>query len=77
MKYEGYGDTWRARSNPQRLGKRTGRPGNKRISGNHLNSRIIKTEENPEYLRRLVDTQTPMESRLLTLVRKTLKGVKL
>ena len=58
----------------------TGGLGNKRMSGDHPNSSIIKISLNREAsswdLRRLVFTQTPMRNYRLTLVWKTRKGVK-
>ena len=80
---EGYSDTnsncctW---NNSQRIGKWTGRHGNKRTSGDHPNYSIIKidknTEKSPEDLRRPADTQTPVKDHQLTLEWKTLKEVK-
>ena len=52
--------------------KELGRLGNKRISGDHPSYSIIKigqnTEKSPEYLRRLVITQTPVKDHPLMLV---------
>ena len=56
----------------QRIGKRTGGPGNKRTSEDHPNVSIIKisqtTKKNPGDLRRLAVTQTPVRNHQLTLV---------
>ena len=83
MEHENDGDT---NCNPcvqythQRSGKGTGVLGNKRMSGDHPNYSIIKIGQNTEKslggLRRLAVTQTPVEDHQLTLVWKTLKGVK-
>ena len=51
MKPEGNGDTnssWCTWNNPQRICKGTGRLGNKRISMDHQNYRIIKIGQNTE-----------------------------
>ena len=70
---------WYAWNNLQRLGKETGRLGNKKTSGDHSDYSIIKigqnTEKSPGDLRRLV-TQTPVKNHSPTMVRKTLKRVK-
>ena len=45
MEHEGDGVTncdWRTGNNPQNIGKRTGRLGNRRTNGDHLNNSIIK-----------------------------------
>ena len=64
----------------QRIDKVTGGLGNKRMSGDHPNDSTIKisqnTEKSPGDLRRLAVTQTLVEDHHLTLVWKTLKGVK-
>ena len=56
----------------QRLIKRTGGLGNKRMSGDHPNYNIIEngqnTEKSPGDFRRLAVTQTPMKDRQLTLM---------
>ena len=61
------GDTncgWCTWNNPQRIGKGTGRLGNKRTSGDHPNYIIHKIGQNTEKsagdLRRLAVTQTPV-----------------
>ena len=68
--------TWRARL----IGTGTGGIGNKRSSGDHLNYSIVgnsqNTKKSPGDLRRLAVTHTPVENHRLTLVGKTLKGVK-
>ena len=50
------------------------------MSGDHLNYRISKigqnTEKSPGHLSRLAVSQTPDRNHQLTLVWKTLKGVK-
>ena len=78
MEHEGDCDTncnWYTRNNPQRIGKGSGKHGNKRTSREHPNSSIIKTgqntEKSPGDLRRLVVIQTPMKNN--QLVWKTLK----
>ena len=83
MEHEGDGDTscnWSTWNNPQRIGKGTGRLGNKRTSWDQPNYSIIKigqnTEKSPEDLKRLSVTQTSGRNRQLMLVWKTLKGVK-
>ena len=66
--------------NPQSIGKETERLENKRTRGNHSNYSIIKISQNtlkcPGDLSRLAVTQPPMKNQMLTLVWKTLKGVK-
>ena len=58
------------------FGKRTGRFGNKEVSGDHPDFSVIKigqnTEKSPGDLRRLAVTQTPVKIHQLTLVWKTL-----
>ena len=83
MELKGDGDTncncytW---NNPQRIGKGTERLENKRTSGDHADYSIIKIDQNTEKcpgdLKRLAVTQTPVRNHQLTLVWKTLKGVK-
>ena len=80
MEHEGDSDSscnWCAWYNPQRIGKETGRLGNKRTSGDQPNYSIIKigqnTAKSPRDLRRLALTQTPVENHQLTLMWKTLK----
>ena len=64
---------------PQRIGKGTGRLGNKKTSEYYPDDNIIKigqnTEKSPGDLRRLAVTQTPVESHQLTLVWIILKGI--
>ena len=83
MEHEDDGDTncnLCTRYSHQMFGTGTGGLENKRMSGDHLNHRIIKisqnTEKCPGDLRRLAVTQTPLINHQLTLVRKTLKQVK-
>ena len=65
--------------NLQRIGKGTGKLGNKKTSGDYRNYSLIQIDQNTEKilgdLRRLAVTQTPVENRRLTLERKTFKGV--
>ena len=65
---------------PQRICKETGRLGNKRINGDHPDNSISKisqnTEKSPGDTRKLAFAQTPVRNHQLTLVWKTLKGVK-
>ena len=75
MEHESDGDTncnWRARYCHQRFGTRTGGLGNKRMSGDHPNYSIVEigqnTKKSPGDLRRLADTQTPVEIHQPTLV---------
>ena len=60
------------RNNPQRIGKGTRRPENKRTNRGHPDYSIIKisqnTELSPGNLKRFALTQTPMENQQLTLV---------
>ena len=51
MEHEGDSDTncdWCTQNNPQRIGKGTGKLGNKRTSGDHPNYGIIKISQNTE-----------------------------
>ena len=80
MEHESGGDTicnWCARYRYQRTGTGTGRLGNKRTSGDHLNYCIIKisqiTEKGSGDLRRLAVTHTHVKNYQLTLVWKTLE----
>ena len=81
MEYDGDSDTncyWWTRNNPQRLGKETGRVGNRGTSRYHPNhTSIVKISQNieksPGDLRRLAVTQTPVKDYQLTLVWKTRK----
>ena len=70
---------WCSWSNPQRIGKGTGRLGNKRTSGDHSDNSIIKISQNTEKshgnMRGFAVTQIPVEDHQFMLVRKTLKGV--
>ena len=79
MEDDGDSDTycnWCTLNNTQRIGKRTGRLGNKRTSGDHLDYSIIKNGLNTEKsfgdLRRLVP-QTPVRNHQLMLALKSLK----
>ena len=58
--------------NPQRIGKRTGKLGNKRTSRDHPDKRIIKISQNTEKrlgdLKRLAVIQTPVGNHQLTSV---------
>ena len=83
MQHESDSDTycnWCTRYSHQRIGTGTGRLGNKRTCGDHPNYCIAEIDQNtktsPGDFRRLAVTQTPVENHQLTLVRKTLKGVK-
>ena len=64
-----------------RIGARTGGFGNKRTRGDHPDYSIFEIVQNTEKstgdLSRLVVTQTPVRNHRLTLVWKTLKGIKL
>ena len=83
MEYEGDGQTncngctW---NDPQRIDKGTGKLRNERTSRDHPNYSITKigqnTEKSPGELRRLAVYQTPVKNHQLTLVWKTLKGLK-
>ena len=80
MKHEGRGDTncnWCTQNNPPKIGKGTGRFGNKRISRDHPDNNIIKidqnTEKSPGDLRRLTVSQTPLKNNQLTWYEKLLK----
>ena len=68
MEHEGIGDTtcgWCTQDNPQRIGKGTGRLGNKRTNGDHPDYSIIKIGQNTEKstgdLRRLAVTPNTSE----------------
>ena len=74
MEHENDGDTncnWCPRNDPQRLGKRVGRVGNRRTNRDHPNYSIVKigqnTEKSPGDLR-IALTQTPVKYPQLTLV---------
>ena len=69
MEHESGGDTncnWCAQNSHQRVDKGTGRIENKRASGDHSNSRIIKigqnTKKRPGDLRILAVIQNPVEN---------------
>ena len=77
MKHESDGDTncnWRTQHSHQRIGTRTERLRNKRLSRDHPNYSIIKTsrntEKSPGDLRRLALTQTPVGNPRLTMEEK-------
>ena len=83
MEHKGNGDTncnWRIRNHPQRISKETGRLGNKRTSRDHPDYSTSKigqnTDNSPGDLRRFAVIQIPVKSHQLTLMWKTLKGVK-
>ena len=83
MEPEGNCDTnynWCTWNNPQRVVKGTGKLRNLRTSRDHPDYYITKigqnTEKSPGDMRRLAVTQTPAKNHQLTMVRKTLKGVK-
>ena len=83
MEREGDGYTsynWCSWNKPQRISKGTGRLGNKKPSGDHPYCSIVKICQNTEKslgdLRRLAVTQTLVKDHQLTLVLKTLKGIK-
>ena len=83
IEYESDGDTncnKCAQNSHEKFGIGTGGLGNKRTSGDHPNDSTVKigrnTEKNPEDLRRLAVTQTPVKDHQLLLVWKTLKQVK-
>ena len=80
MEHEGDSDincNWWTSNDPQRMAKGTGRLGNKRASGDHLDHGIIKINQNSETspgdMRRLAVTQTPVRNYQLSLVGKTLE----
>ena len=82
MEHESNGDTnrnWCTRYSHQRIGRRNGGLGDKRMSGDHSNDSIIKigqnTEKSPGDLRRLAVTYCPVRNQQLTLMRKTLERV--
>ena len=60
----------------QKIDKGTEGHGNKRTRGDSVIKIGQNTEKSPGDLRRLAVTQTPVEDHQLTLVWKTLKGVK-
>ena len=83
MEHEGDSDTssnWCVWNNSKRIGKGTGRQGDKNKRGEHPDYSIIKIGQNTEKrsgdLMRLALIQTPVEKHQLTLVGKTLKWVK-
>ena len=67
MQHEGDSNTscnWRTWNGPQRLGKKTGRVGNRKTNRGHPNYSIKidqNTEKSPGDLRRLAVTQTPIK----------------
>ena len=80
MEHESEGDTscnWRTRNGPRRLGKETGRAGNRRTCFDHPNYSINKisqnTEESPRDLRKLALRQISVKDNQLTLFEKTCK----
>ena len=84
MEHESDGDTncnWRTRCSHQMIGTRSGGLVDNRTNEDHPNYSLIKigqnTEKSPGDLNRLAVTQTPVRSHQLTLVRQTLKRVRL
>ena len=80
MEHEGDSNTncnWCSWNDPQRLSKRGGGAGNRRMSRDNPNYSVVEvgqnTEKSPGDLRRLTVTQTPVKDHQLTLVRKTRK----
>ena len=82
MEHEGDGDTncnWCSWYSHWRIGTKTGGLGNNGTGGDCPNYSIVEIRQNtknPGDLRRLVVTQTQMKTHQLTLVWKTLIGVK-
>ena len=83
MEHESGGDThyyYHVQYGNLRISTGIGGLGNNRTSGDHINYSIVEIGRNTKKslgdLRRLAVTQTPVENHLLTLVGKTLKGVK-
>ena len=83
VEHESDADTnynWCSRYSHQRIGTRTGRLGNKRMSGDHQNYSIFKigqnTGESPGDLRLFDDTLTPVRNHRLTLEGKIRKRAK-
>ena len=79
MEHAGDGDSncdWYTWYNPQKIGKETGRLGNKRMNIDHQDNRIIKigqnTEKSPGDLRRFALTQTQVRNYQLTLILKNI-----
>ena len=77
MEHEGDGDTnciFCTQKNPQRLGKGTGRVGNRRTNRYNPNYSTVKigrnTKKSPGYLRWLVVTQNPVKDHQQTLGEK-------
>ena len=75
MEHENDGDTncnWCAQYSHQRIGKGSGRVGNKNTSRDHPNDSTVKisqnTEKSPGDLRRLAIAQTPVKDYQLMLV---------
>ena len=83
MEQESNGDiscSWGTRYSHQKIDKETGGLENKRTSEDYPNCSIVEigknTEKSPGDLMRLAVTQTQVENYQITLVWKTLKGVK-
>ena len=83
MEHESDSDTkcnWCNWYSHQRIGTKTGGLGNKRMSGDHPNDRIIKISQNTEKslgnLRRFAVAQNEVRNHQLMLVWKILKRVK-
>ena len=75
MELESVGDTncnWCSWYSHQRIDKGTGRPGNKKTSGDHPNDGIVvigqNTKKSPGDSRELAVTQSQVKNHLLTLV---------
>ena len=71
---------WCVRYSHQKIGKGTGKLGNKKMSRGHPNYIFIKigqnTEKSAEDLKWLAVTRNPVQNYQVTLMWKTLKGVK-
>ena len=79
MEHQGDGDTncnWCTWNNLQRIGKGTGRLGNKKTSVDHLDYSTFKIGQNTDKSWRDLLLLTLVKNQQLTLVWKTLKGVK-
>ena len=83
MEHEGDGDissNWWVQNISPIINKETGRLETKRTCGNNLAYCVIRigqnTEKSPGDLKRFADTQISLKNYQLTLVWKTLKGVK-
>ena len=75
MEHERNSDTsynWCTRNNPQKLGKQTGRLGNKRTSGDHPDFSILKigqnTDKSPRDLKIIVCAYNPVKDQQVTLI---------